>query len=127
MGDPSILDELEGIAPVHAVRGNTDHGATADRLPLDTVVDLPLDGGGRLRAYIRHIREDIDLDPSAADIDLVVTGHTHRPLVERIDGVTWLNPGSCGPRRFDLPITVALIRVDGEGRAGAPEIVHLPI
>jgi putative phosphoesterase len=126
VGDPSIIEELEGIAPVHAVRGNTDHGPTADRLPLDAVVDLPLDGGGRLRAYIRHIREDIDLDPSAADIDLVVTGHTHRPLVERIDGVTWLNPGSCGPRRFDLPITVALIRVDGEGRAGAPEILHLP-
>lgn len=125
VGSIEILDRLQERTPLHAVRGNTDYGAVADRLPLDVVhdVDTP---GGTLRVYMKHIREDIDLDPAAADIDVVITGHTHRPLVEEIDGVLWLNPGSCGPRRFDLPISVARLRVDEAGRPTA-EIVELAI
>lgn len=123
VGSDSILSRLEAIAPLHAVRGNTDYGSVAERLPLDLVTDVDLPGG-RLRIYVKHIREDIDLDPAAADIDVVITGHTHRPLVEEIDGVLWLNPGSCGPRRFDLPVTVALLGRTPDGRTAA-EIVDL--
>jgi len=125
VGDVDILERLEEIAPLRAVRGNTDHGEVADRLPLDDVVDVPV-GESHLRIYLRHIREDIDLDPASADIDVVVFGHTHRPAVERREGVLWVNPGSCGPRRFDLPVTVARVGVDGEGRPDV-HIVELPI
>jgi putative phosphoesterase len=123
VGSASILDRLESVAPLHAVRGNTDFGVVAERLPLDVVTDLDVPGG-TLRIYMKHIREDIDLDPVSADIDVVITGHTHRPLVEEIDGVLWLNPGSCGPRRFDLPVTVALLGTVTAGRPAA-EIVDL--
>lgn len=125
VGSETILARLEEIAPLHAVRGNTDFGAVAERLPLDVVVDVDV-AGGSLRVYVKHIREDIDLDPAAADIDVVITGHTHRPLVERIEGVLWLNPGSCGPRRFELPVTVARLRAGPDGRPAA-EIVHLEV
>jgi len=125
VGSVQILDRLSREAPLHAVRGNTDYGAVADRLPLDVVHDLDTPVGV-LRVYMKHIREDIDLDPPAADIDVVITGHTHRPLVEEIDGVLWLNPGSCGPRRFDLPVSVARLRVTEDGRPVA-EIVELDI
>jgi len=125
VGSVHILDHLESDAPLHAVRGNTDYGGVADRLPLDVVTDVDTPAG-RLRVYMKHIREDIDLDPSVADIDLVITGHTHRPLVEEIDGVLWLNPGSCGPRRFDLPVSVARVRVAADGRPVA-EIVTLDV
>jgi putative phosphoesterase len=125
VGSDSILDRLEGIAPLHAVRGNTDFGSVAERLPLDVVTDVRV-RGGTLRVYMKHIREEIDLDPAAAEIDVVITGHTHRPLVERIDGVLWLNPGSCGPRRFDLPVTVAVLGADPDGRPTA-EIVDLAV
>jgi len=107
------------------VRGNTDHGAVADRLPLDDVIHVEV-AGRPLRIYCKHIREEIDLDPSAAEIDVVVFGHTHEPAIEERDGVLWVNPGSCGPRRFDLPITVARLDADGEGRPRV-EIVDLPV
>lgn len=125
VGGLHILESLETVAPVRAVRGNTDHGEVADRLPLDDVLDVPV-GDSNLRIYVKHIREDIDLDPAAADIDVVVFGHTHRPTLERRDGVIWVNPGSCGPRRFDLPVTVARLGLDGEGRPDI-EFVDLPV
>lgn len=125
VGSVEILDRLAADAPLHAVRGNTDYGGVADRLPLDVVTDIETPDG-TVRVYMKHIREDIDLDPAVADIDLVITGHTHRPLVETIDGVIWLNPGSCGPRRFDLPVTVARVRVAEDGRPTA-EIVELEV
>lgn len=125
VGSLEILDALEEVAPVHAVRGNTDHGEVADRLPLDQVVDVSV-ADRTLRVYVKHIREDIDLDPAAADIDVVVFGHTHQPSVERRDGVLWVNPGSCGPRRFDLPITIARLGLDGEGHPEI-EVVDLPV
>jgi uncharacterized protein len=108
IGDPTILTELERIAPVHAVRGNNDYGPWAKALPLTRVVEI-----GEVLLYVLHIREDLDLDPGAAGISAVIFGHSHEPLEERRGGVLYLNPGSAGPRRFKLPITVARLTVEG--------------
>lgn len=105
VGDPAILTSLEGIAPTRAVRGNVDRGPLR-ALPLTEAVEV----GGHL-IYMVHIPEDLDLDPVAAGVSVVIHGHTHRPRAERIDGVLHLNPGSIGPRRFSLPVTLALLRL----------------
>lgn len=134
VGDPDILDRLAEIAPVHAVHGNTDWGALRSRLPATRVVELGKVGGVRdgtddaadgPLAYMLHDLEDLDLDPAAAGCALVVTGHTHRPLVRVREGVTYLNPGSAGPRRFDLPVTVAHVHLEGQGIRA--EIVQLAV
>jgi len=115
VGDPTILERLGELAPVTAVRGNVDKGPGLSTLPLTTVASL---GGAHL--YLIHILADLDLDPGAAGMTAVLSGHTHRPEIRRSgDGVLYLNPGSCGPRRFDLPVTVARLdvedgRVEGE-------------
>jgi putative phosphoesterase len=120
VGTPDILDELRRIAPVVAVRGNVDRGAWADSLPLTEIVEH--DG---VRLYVLHILEDLDLDPPTAGFDAVITGHTHRPKMETKDGVLYLNPGSAGPRRFDLPISVGRLSVaDGKLRG---ELVYLQV
>lgn len=110
VGERHILEALEEIAPVTAVRGNTDGGILAAELPLTQVVEV---AGHTL--YLIHIVDDLDLDPRAAGVDAVIFGHTHRPLVEDRDGVLFVNPGSCGPRRFNLPVTVARMRVGPDG------------
>ena len=110
VGDAGILEALEAVAPVKAVRGNTDYGALGAALPLTELVEV----GGKV-VYLLHILEDLDLDPAAAGIDVVVYGHTHRPLVEERGGVLYVNPGSCGPRRFDLPVTIGRLTADGDG------------
>jgi len=102
IGSREVLTALEAVAPVRAVRGNNDHGPWADALPEDDVVAL----GGRF-LYVLHDRAALDLDPAAAGFHVVVTGHSHRPLHELRDGVHYINPGSAGPRRFSLPITLA--------------------
>lgn len=110
VGGHEILEALARVAPVHAVRGNTDHGPFGASLPSTEVVEA---GGASL--YILHIVDELDLDPESAGIGAVIFGHTHRPLVEHRNGVLFVNPGSCGPRRFDLPVTVARMTVvDGE-------------
>ena len=131
VGDVRILDELGRIAPVHAVYGNTDWGELRQRLPRTAVVDLESEDGtvapapvGPL-AYVHHGDRELELDPAAAGIAMVVSGHTHRPLVETRDGALYLNPGSAGPRRFALPATVARVRVGDGGKLEA-EIVALP-
>jgi putative phosphoesterase len=119
VGDVQILDHLRAVAPVHAVCGNTDWGEVRAQLPVTKAVDLGAPDGtfgeggpdGPV-AYILHDLEDLDLDPVSAGVAVVITGHTHRPLVERRAGVTYLNPGSAGPRRFSLPVTVARLVVD---------------
>lgn len=131
VGDARILDTLARIAPVHAVHGNTDHGELRARLPRTVAVDLGSpdglvgDGGavGPL-AWVHHGDRGLDLDPGAAGIALVVSGHTHRPLVEESGGVLYLNPGSAGPKRFTLPPTVARVRV---GERGALRVELLPL
>jgi len=131
VGRLEILEELSTLAPVHAVYGNTDGGEVRRLLSHDAMVDLGSADGRLLDegplgpvAYVLHIREELALDPHAAEIDVVVTGHTHEPAIEERGGILWLNPGSAGPRRFTLPVTVALLRIDGpEWEAEVVEIV----
>lgn len=110
VGDPDILDHLETVAPVRAVRGNVDRGTWALALPLTEVVEV----AGRL-LYVLHIVDDLDLDPRTAGMAAVIYGHTHRPAVERREGVLFLNPGSAGPHRAGRPVSVARLRVGAEG------------
>ncbi|MBT8402505.1 MAG: metallophosphatase family protein [Gemmatimonadetes bacterium] len=117
VGDPAILETLGRIAPTTAVRGNTDRGPLAS-LPLTAALEV--EGHA---TYVIHIPEDLDVDPVAAGLAVVIHGHTHRPRVEWIDGVLHLNPGSIGPRRFSLPITMARVYFDEGGLR--PEILDL--
>ena len=118
VGDPGILDRLRAIAPVTAIRGNVDVGGTCSLLADTELVEL----GGR-SIYMLHDRETLDLDPVAAGIAVVVSGHSHRPSILRHKGVVYFNPGSAGPRRFSLPVTVGWLTA-GEGRVEA-EIVEI--
>jgi hypothetical protein len=118
VGDPAILERLAQIAPVHAVRGNTDHGDCADSLPPTEVVHVE-----DASLYVLHILQDLDLDPEAAGFAAVIHGHSHKPLIERRGDVLLLNPGSAGPPRFSLPIT--LVRLAVEGSRLDAELVHL--
>lgn len=102
VGAPEILDELAKLAPVIAVRGNVDSGAWADQLPLAEHISA-----GPATIYMLHILGDLDLKPEAAGINIVVSGHSHKPGQSQKDGVIYINPGSAGPRRFQLPVTIA--------------------
>ena len=108
VGDPDILDQLCTIAPVTAVRGNVDSGSWAKKLPITDILDV----GGML-VYVIHILQDIDLKPDAAGIAAVVYGHSHKPEHEIKNGVLYFNPGSAGPRRFSLPISIGKLSVAG--------------
>lgn len=106
VGDAAILDQLAAIAPVHAVRGNVDYGPLADILPHDAVVTWQ-----GFHIYVLHILDELDLDPGAADFHAVIYGHSHKPDIAHKSDVLFLNPGSAGPRRFSLPVTVATVTV----------------
>ena len=118
VGDPAILDSLRALAPVSAIRGNVDRGTWAKALPDTEVVEV----AGYL-IYVLHDFHDLSLDPAAGGFDAVITAHSHRPRVEKRNGVLYLNPGSAGPRRFSLPVSLARLRVDEAGLH--PEIVAL--
>jgi putative phosphoesterase len=111
IGDPEIVAELGRLAPVTAVRGNIDKGAWADSLPGTEVLEV---GAGCL-VYVLHDIDDLDLDPAAAGFQAVVFGHSHKPGFCRKDGVLYVNPGSAGPRRFSLPISVGRLFADASG------------
>lgn len=101
---PEILEQLRTIAPLRAVRGNCDRGEWASKLPhCDTF------RAGPLLVHAVHDLNDLELDPAAAGLDLVIYGHSHQPKEELRRGVLYLNPGSAGPRRFTLPITLARV------------------
>ena len=107
IGDPRILRQLARIAPVHAVRGNTDRGDWAANLPHTRVVEV-----GGVHLYVLHELFTLDLDPAAAGIEAVIFGHSHKPHMQCQNGVLFLNPGSAGPRRFTLPVTLGLLHID---------------
>jgi putative phosphoesterase len=102
VGKPDILDQLRAVAPVMAVRGNIDKDIWASQLPMTEVVETSL-----ARIYVLHDLQQLDLDPVAAGFGIVVSGHSHKPGQSERSGVIYVNPGSAGPRRFHLPITVA--------------------
>ena len=104
VGAAEVLAALAAIAPVTAVRGNNDHGPWASRLPEATTVRV-----GDVRLHVLHDVKALALDPHT--VDVVIAGHSHRPVNERRDGVLYFNPGSAGPRRFTLPIAVGRLRI----------------
>jgi putative phosphoesterase len=121
VGDARILDALREIAPVTAIRGNVDQWGECAELPATEVVEL----AGRL-FYLVHSVADLDINPVVAGVAAVVSGHSHKPSIEIRDGVTYLNPGSAGPRRFSLPVTVALMTTNaGSVSARIVELLEL--
>jgi putative phosphoesterase len=120
VGSPEVLDSLKGIAPVVAVRGNNDKGPWAEELPPWEVAEV-----GVVFIYMIHDVKEIDLSPAAAGFQVVVSGHSHKPSVEERKGVLYVNPGSAGPRRFKLPVSVARLTVSGE--TVSAEVVELSV
>ncbi len=109
VGSARVLDELRGVAPVVAVRGNNDRGEWAGALPERKALEV-----GGLSIYVLHDLKEIDISPRGAGFRVVVSGHSHKPSVEERRGVLYLNPGSAGPRRFSLPVSVARLTVSDE-------------
>jgi putative phosphoesterase len=118
VGDPLILKKLQELAPVTAIRGNIDAHGACSYLPATEVATLH---GHSF--YMLHDRHALDLDPAAAGFSAVISGHSHRPLIEWRQGVLYLNPGSAGPRRFSLPISLALVTIDADSLQ--PRLVNL--
>ncbi len=108
IGDAAVLRELEALAPVTAVRGNNDNGPWARAVAESEVLQV-----GDVTIYVIHDLAALDLDPVAAGVQVVVSGHSHKPLVQTRNGVLYVNPGSAGPRRFKLPIAVAELEIAG--------------
>lgn len=120
VGKPEILEALRAIAPVTAIRGNIDRSGPCAALPATEAAEL----GGRL-FYLVHALNDLDLDPRAAGFAAVIYGHSHKPSITWKNDVLYLNPGSAGPRRFSLPITLALLGI--EGPILRPELITLDL
>lgn len=106
--EPVVWDSLRQIAPVVAVRGNVDHGPWAEVLPMTEVVQID-----EQFLYVLHDLGQLDLDPGAAAFQVVISGHTHKPENRTESGILFLNPGSAGPKRFKLPVTLAILEIDG--------------
>jgi putative phosphoesterase len=109
VGGPEVLEALRAVAPVVAVRGNNDTGDWARDLPETEVVAC-----GSVMLYVLHDVHTLDLDPAAAGFHAVISGHSHRPAVAKRGDILFLNPGSAGPRRFKLPISLAHLSVHGD-------------
>ena len=106
VGRTDILDKLREIAPVYAVRGNVDYAPGCRELPLSEGITF-----AGCSFYILHILEELDIQQQAAGFDAIIYGHTHQPRIHYEKGVLYLNPGSAGPRRFSLPVSVAKINI----------------
>ncbi|MGD0446736.1 MAG: metallophosphoesterase family protein [Edaphobacter sp.] len=117
VGDIAVLDALRGIAPVTAIRGNVDVSGVCGELPATDVVEL----GGKL-FYLVHSVHDLDIDPVAAGVAMVVSGHSHKASVSVKRDVVFFNPGSAGPRRFSLPVTVGFVTVEDGVEASVMEL-----
>ncbi len=109
VGGAAILEQLQQLAPVTAIRGNIDRSGACARLPATEMVRFD-----DVTFYLVHDIADLDISPSAAGVEVVVSGHSHKPHIERRSGVLYLNPGSVGPRRFKLPICMALVTIRGK-------------
>ncbi len=120
IGKPEILAALNEIAPVIAVRGNNDRGEWADTIPEQTTVTIEQVG-----IHLLHIGQELNYDPATANFQVVISGHSHKPRIAEQDGLLFVNPGSAGPRRFKLPISVARLQIQGN-RVQA-EIVELKV
>ena len=120
VGNPAILEALRTIAPVTAIRGNIDEGKACGSLPPVEVVEI---AGSSL--YMLHDVQQLDLDPGAAGFAAVISGHSHQPLIAWRRGVLFFNPGSAGPRRFHLPVTVG--RIELRDATLKPGIINLQI
>ncbi len=121
IGRPEVLDALRAVAPtVVAVRGNNDREPWARAIAETETIEI-----GEVKLYLLHALQELALDPAASGFDVIVSGHSHRPSVARRDGVLYLNPGSAGPRRFKLPVSVARLTV--RGRNCRARIVELKV
>ncbi len=118
IGKAVVLDSLSLIAPVHAIRGNNDRDAWAKKLP--DILNLQVNGA---KLYVIHDASELDIDANAAGIRIVISGHSHQPSVVKRGDMLFLNPGSAGPRRFKLPVTVARLLCYRGGLS--PKIVNL--
>jgi len=120
IGASDVLERLRSLAPVVAVRGNTDEGDWAEAIPETQVTHV-----GSVQIYMLHDLHAIGVSPAAAGFHVVVSGHSHQPLIETRGGVLFVNPGSAGPRRFRLPVTVARLVIEGSAVHG--EVVPLAL
>lgn len=120
VGREEILRELEKMAPVTVVRGNIDTSSWARKLPASNMLEI-----AGTSIYVLHNVDELDLDPAAAGFSAVIFGHSHRPLIENRNGVLFFNPGSAGPRRFNLPICLGRLFVEN-GKL-TPELIELKL
>jgi len=120
VGSPEILDQLAAIAPLTAIRGNIDTSAWASKLPETEVLEV-----GGISIYILHDLAKLDLNPKAAGFAAVICGHSHAPKQETRDGVLYFNPGSAGPRRFKLPVSIGKLTIENGSVRG--EVILLQI
>ena len=118
IGAEEVLVALRAMAPIYAVRGNVDWEPWAMNIPVCDFVEI----GGRV-FYITHMLEDMDLDPEAAGVNVVISGHSHQPDLFKKGNVLYMNPGSAGPRRFTRPVSMGKIVIDDRGIH--PEIIKL--
>jgi hypothetical protein len=121
VGAPEVLERLHALAPVRAVRGNVDRGLWARDLPTTDALEI-----GEVGVYVLHDLGEFDLPPDAARFKVIVSGHSHQPAIQECNGVLFVNPGSAGPRRFRLPVTIALLHIHG-ATAEAELVPLLPL
>ena len=115
---PEIIDRLKKIAPVFPVRGNMDKNSYGAALPKYEIVEI-----NKIPIYVLHDLYQLDLDPAAAGFEVVVSGHSHRPGIKYRDGVLYINPGSAGPRRLTLPISIGMLEI--ENGTITPKIIEI--
>ncbi len=120
IGSPETIDSLEKIAPVCAVLGNTDHF-----VKFSGITETAFFQTNSSRIMIIHDCKRLFIDPVSADVNCIVCGHTHMPLIEYNNNILYFNPGSAGPRRFDLPVSVGILEIDGSNIH--PQIIEIPI
>ena len=118
VGGPEVIEGLRALAPVHAVRGNNDHGSWAEELPLRLLLTL-----GGVRVLVLHDVKELAADRAEEPFDVIVAGHSHKPAIAERGGVLLVNPGSAGPRRFKLPVTVGYLTIEhGSARAAIRDL-----